>query len=221
MTEQRGDARPLVLDIQHSSLFRAFLGTIVLIAVGVVLLIKAARTTSLGGQIALWVIGVFLLLVGAFGSVRVGKKAFRPKKTLTLDTYGLSRTDTSGRSLSWSVSWAELASVVVMRLVRESVQGSAGAKVYVELRLTPRDDGFHERHPGLEAIDGKPDEPECYRVVVDEFLKMARAPGRKVINLLDDALRRFAPAIYGGPAQIRGLYSAWNHTDHVHGPGRG
>jgi hypothetical protein len=221
MPKELGGARPLVLNVQRSSLSRAFLGIILLTAIGVVLLIKAARTTGLGGQIALWVIGVFLLIIGVFGSVTIGKKAFWSEKTLTFDTYGVRRTDTSGGSPSWSVSWTELAFLEVMRSVRESVRGSLGARVYVELRLTPRDGAFRERHPELEAIDRKPDEPERYRVVVDEFSKVTGAAERKVINPLDDALRRFAPAVYGGLRQTRGLYSAWDHTDHAHAPGRG
>jgi energy-converting hydrogenase Eha subunit C len=223
--EQPAGGEPLVLYIQQYAQRKAFIGIFFLLAIGVVLVIAAITdASSATTRIVFWAIGIVLLLMGVLGVVPIWRRAFRPQKTLTIDSDGLRRGDATGRTPSWSVQWSELTNVVVMRTVKRHLRDNsvrAPTSVYVELQLEPQEAGFRDRHPELERIRNKPDEFEYYRVVVDDFFKMTGAARRKAIEPLDDALRRFTPNVYGGVRQRSGTFISWGETERAHHPGRG
>ncbi len=202
---------PVRLGLHKYGNRKLVLGILLLLAIGVILLIAAARSTSTGRMVAFALIGGIHVFIAGPGSVPLIKKSFLPDVTLVVDTERIRHQDSA--VVLWSVQWTELTRVAITRRVHREVRqgnmlGRGPSTVEVGMELVPRDGGFLERHAEMGNLQ-QPDAGGAYHVAIDECLKPTGAAKRRVIKPLDEALRGFACGIYGGVVQQGAWRAAW------------
>ena len=186
----RGGA-PVVLDAGKKAARHTLLGGSVAGGMGILTLYSSMTGHIIGGPGAhafAWFLGVIFTGIGLL-AVLTWKFLVRPMR-LVFDANGITWDDPRGKP--WSVSWPELAGVALSRTQRRGVLGSNRTlpSVLVRLDLFPADPSFRQRHQGMEHLW------ERHRVRNGYRLPLGQAPD--YIPLIDDAMRRFRPQIYGG-----------------------
>lgn len=181
----------MVLDIGKRAGKHALAGGSVAGGMGILITYAALNGNVSGGQTAqifAWVFGLFLLGMGSL-AVLLWKPISRNRK-LIVDANGITWHDPRGAP--WAVGWSELAGVSVSRTKqrRVVVRPTHGRSVLVRLDLFPADPSFRQRHQGMEHLW------EHHKVRNGYRLPLGDAPD--YVSILDDAMRRFCPAIYGG-----------------------
>ncbi|WP_460961936.1 hypothetical protein [Parasphingorhabdus pacifica] len=182
---------PMVLDIGKRAGRHAVAGGSVAGGMGILITYAALNGNVSGGhtaQVLAWVIGLFLLGMGLL-AVLLWKPISRDRK-LIVDANGITWHDPRGAP--WAVGWPELAGVSISRTKQRRVWASRTLRlsVLVRLDLFPADPSFRQRHQGMEHLWERHKVRNGYR------LPLGDAPD--YVPILDDAMRRFCPAIYGG-----------------------